>query len=104
MIEPSLIHCLSEISITMPVVEASISDICASVKLIHGWRLISVIFPIFISIEHHPVSTINELKPLSFLILSRWLECLSLWLLCGAFCFFSINFWCLIATFTTVFT
>lgn len=73
----SWVHCLCEICIPMPVVQAAISDVCPCMKLIYLWwliltRLISSV------IEYHPVCAVNKLEPFSFLIWFGWLKRLSL--------------------------
>lgn len=83
----SWVHRLNEVCITMPIVQASISDVSSCMKLIDWRRLLILVRLVSLVIEDHPVSTVDKLEPFSFFVLSGWLKSLSLahprlWWLC----------------------
>jgi hypothetical protein len=114
----SWVHCLSEIGITMPVVQATIPDVCPCMKLIYLWWLIVVVLTRLISsvIEYHSVSAVNKLEPFSFFVRFGWLKRLSLTanvLLCATHCSCPLYFFLIrisirdhscITCFSTIFT
>lgn len=101
----------------MPVVQATIPDVCPCMKLIYLWWLLVVLTRLISSvIEYHSVSAVNKLEPFSFFVRFGWLKRLSLTaniLLCSSHSSCPLYFFLIrisirdrscITCFTTIFT